>query len=206
MKLAILLVATAILLSCGASKKSNTQSRKAATNDSMATADNPMTPADMRAPPAARRAAPATPDATAAPAAPGKTAGAGAKTPEALGQLLVEAIHKGDEARALKLVPTRAEFGELGFKGPASEQGYAKFVAKRRRGFAKVIKKHRRKHPSCAKLVFSRMKKEKPRKMRKADSIPSVDLFAKCDGTEIWVADPDFLVKTSGGWRLLEFN
>jgi hypothetical protein len=34
----------------------------------------------------------------------------------------------------------------------------------------------------------------------------SIDVFARCDGREIWIGDPDGIFRTAAGWRLLEFS
>ncbi len=70
-----------------------------------------------------------------------------------------------------------------------------------------MVAKYRRKYPAgCKKLIFSRLKKGTSKMRGKVNTISSIDLFAKCDGREIWLADPDSLLQTSAGWRLLEFS
>ncbi len=130
-----------------------------------------------------------------------------AKTLDDLGRLLVAAIDKGDEAAAFRLLPTLAEMKQVGLMRNASEETYKKFLAKRRRGFARVVAKYRRKYPAgCKKLTFSRLVTRGGKMRDKTKIISSIDLFAKCDGREIWIADPDMLLQTSAGWRLLEFS
>jgi hypothetical protein len=130
-----------------------------------------------------------------------------AKTLDDLGRLLVAAIHKGDESAAFRLLPTLAEMKQVGLMHDASEEKYKEFLAKRRRGFARVVAKFRRKYPSgCKQLDLSRLVKKDAKMRGKIKTISSIDLFAKCDGREIWLADPDMLLRTSAGWRLLEFS
>jgi hypothetical protein len=132
---------------------------------------------------------------------------AAAKTLDDLGRLLVAAIHTGDEAAAFRLLPTLAEMKQVGLLRGGSEEKYKKFLAKRRRGFARVVAKYRRKYPAgCKKLEFSRLVKGTSKMRGKVNTISSIDLFARCDGREIWLADPDMLVQTSAGWKLLEFS
>ena len=117
------------------------------------------------------------------------------------------AIDKGDEAAAFRLLPTLVEMKQVGLTQVASEEAYKKFLAKRRRGFTRVVAKYRRKNPAgCKKLTFSRLITRGSKMRGKTKIISSIDLFAKCDGREIWLADPDFLLQTSAGWRLLEFS
>ena len=75
-----------------------------------------------------------------------------------LGKKLVQAIQRNDEASAFTLLPTQAEMSQAGFADFATAQGYKKFLAKRRRGFARVTAKYRRKYPGgCKRLEYSRM-------------------------------------------------
>lgn len=128
-------------------------------------------------------------------------------TVEALAAHFVLAVHKNDVALVLKVIPTREELRRAGLGKLATEERHAQLVARARRDFAKVVAKYARKNPlGCKRLVFARVKLG-PRQARGALSIyDSIDIFAKCDGREIWIADPEGAFPSIGGWRLIELS
>lgn len=128
-------------------------------------------------------------------------------TVEALCAHFVLAVHKNDVALALKLIPSREELRRAGLAKLATEERHAQLVARARRDFAKVVAKYARKNPGgCKRLVFARVKLG-PQQTRGALSLyDSIDIFAKCDGREIWIADPEGVFPSIGGWRLMELS
>ena len=128
---------------------------------------------------------------------------------EGFGAGLATAIWKGDLESAMKFVPTLEELQKIGMlsKSDKAATAYQAFLEKRKKGFARVTAKFKRKNPNgCKTFSFSRIVKRQKRKLGSVEAYQSVDLFAKCDGREIWVADPDMVFKTEAGWRLMEFN
>lgn len=126
------------------------------------------------------------------------------ESPQRFGKRLLTAIHTGNWKLAQTLLPNGLEAMQLSLPGLTTATGYQTFLAKRRRGFAKVVAKFRRK--GCRTVHFSRFKYGPKVTKHGVQVFQSVDLFALCDGREVWVADPDQVFMYQGRWRLLEFD
>lgn len=128
-------------------------------------------------------------------------------TVEALAAQFILAVHRNDVALVLKLIPSRVELRRAGLAKLDTEDSHAQLVARARRDFAKVMAKYARKNPGgCKRLVFTRVKLG-PQKQRGGHSFyDSIDIFARCDGREIWLADPEGAFQSIGGWRLIELS
>jgi hypothetical protein len=123
-----------------------------------------------------------------------------------MGKALLKAIKSGSFVEAKKLLPTIKEIAKLGDK--PSKKKYSKFLKQRKNGFNKIVKKFKKKLKgyNCKKITFSKIKLGRRKTKGALVAYSSMDLFAKCDSKEIWVADPDGLIKFGKKWKLMEFD